>query len=571
VGQGVDLFLRSPDKPPFFLGRTRIKQAVNAFLEFDLKRLRRRRRLAGKRREVEYYFRRLADRPGRLEGAVLIDATWDNPNYWARLSLFRAALGVVSGNEVAVVAPPRNEITTKCLNNLGITRIEEYKDTAIDERFLTKACDLLAKTNAPGDILSWRLPYDLPADIVMYDAILKKQRMPCIDLSDPKIEGYVATILRIIDNNMELLDRIRPQLLLLSHLSGFFSATLGMLAAQKNIPAIFLGGRFGTERFKKITGKSYFYDYFDVPKNKDLNFMIPNKVKALAEIGDAYLKKRFLGETTDIGGIYAYQKRKKHVERKDILEKFGWNPDLPIVVVYASNWFDYPHTYGMNQFRDFLDWIGATVAVAREVTDVNWLFKAHPCDAWYKGSTLDDILPDPIAVHVRHAQKDWQGKSLINCVDAMITYHGSIGIEGAALGKPVMVADRGFYHDFGFVHFPKNREAYIHALRKAWWSDMDMDDAAFRAKVFAGLFYGAPDWRKGFIFDDDTRGEELYETMLDKFEQNREVVDRVINEISDWWESDHDRLHVYLMDKAEGYQLSNAVETGSLVNSKKSP
>lgn len=550
------MFLRSPDKPPFFLGRTRIKQTVNAFLEFDWKKRRRRRYLTEKRREVEEYFRRLADRPGRFEGTVLIDATWDNPNYWARLTLFRAALGTASGNEVAVVAPPRNEIVTNCLNNLGITRIEEYKSTVVDERFLAEARDLLAKTGAPEDILNWRLPHDLPSDLVMYDVILKKQRTPCIDLSDPKIEGYVAAGLRIIDDSLKLLERVQPRLLVLSHATGFLLATLGALAVQKNIPTILLTGYFGTERFKKITKV---YDFADVPKGKDLDFMPLNKAEALAEICRVYLEKRFSGETTDLGGVYAYRKRQKYVERKDIIEEFGWNPDLPIVAVYAANWFDFPHAYGMGQFRDFLDWIEATVAVACEVTDVNWLFKAHPCDAWYKGVTLDDLFPDPIAPHVRHARKDWQGKSLIDSIDAMITCHGSIGFEGAALGKPVMVASRSIYHDFGFVRFPEDREAYLQALRKAWWSDMDMKDTTFRAQIFAGLLYGAPHWRKDFIFDDDSHGQELYETMLDKFEQNREKVDHIIDEIAEWRESDHDRLHAYLMDRAEGYQLSNVV------------
>ena len=38
---------------------------------------------------------------------------------------------------------------------------------------------------------------------------------------------------------------------------------------------------------------------------------------------------------------------------------------------------------------------------------------------------------------------------MIENADALVTYHGTSALEYASLGKPVMVADRGWYHDFG--------------------------------------------------------------------------------------------------------------------------
>lgn len=85
----------------------------------------------------------------------------------------------------------------------------------------------------------------------------------------------------------------------------------------------------------------------------------------------------------------------------------------------------------LHYFRDFLEWIEQTLAVASAQDSVNWLFKAHPCDDWYasiQGTQLEDLVTSTCQPHIRLADKTWNGLDLIHTLDGIVTCHGTIGI-----------------------------------------------------------------------------------------------------------------------------------------------
>lgn len=59
----------------------------------------------------------------RFEGTVLIDGMFDNPNYWFRLSLLRAGIGLVEGTEVGLLGPFATRECRRTFANLGIGRV----------------------------------------------------------------------------------------------------------------------------------------------------------------------------------------------------------------------------------------------------------------------------------------------------------------------------------------------------------------------------------------------------------------------------------------------------------------
>jgi hypothetical protein len=58
---------------------------------------------------------------------------------------------------------------------------------------------------------------------------------------------------------------------------------------------------------------------------------------------------------------------------------------------------------------------------------------------------------------------------MLATLDAFVTYHGTVGIEATALGKPVLVADQGWCQDWGFVTGPTSRLEYLELLPTQWW------------------------------------------------------------------------------------------------------
>jgi hypothetical protein len=206
----------------------------------------------------------------------------------------------------------------------------------------------------------------------------------------------------------------------------------------------------------------------------------------------------------------------------------------------------------MSYFRDFLDWTQATLSAAQGQRRVNWLFKAHPCDQWYGGVTLADLMPPLDANgHVQLAPMNWNGSAVLDAMDAVVTYHGTVGIEAAAAGKPVLVADRGWYHDAGFVTWPRSREEYLNALGADWWKAIDLHATRRRAQVFAGWYFGRPSWQRGFILDDDSAQASIYARLPRLFAENGEPLRRELDTIRAWYDSDRRHYHTFKMSEAD--------------------
>ena len=534
-------------------GRSLVRRGVATAKLLSPARLYRAREAARWRRDGETVLADfMASADPRFKGAVLVDGMWDNPNYWIRYALFRAAVGSAGGREVGVVGMYRAVEGRRTLERFGASRttqvLELRGDMAAHRR---EARRLLTETRTAADVLSWRLPHGVPADFV-YDGILKRQRSACVDLADGRLVGYVAEALASITAADRLLDSDRFELILLSHAVNFQFAALAWLAIRRGIPVVLLYGNYGVPRFVKLTEPADLYDAIDRPTAVDLSSISEARQQQLAAVGSAYLSKRMVGETDDIGARYAYQKASERVSRAALAEKLGWDPGRPIVGVYASNWFDFPHPCGMSHFRDFLDWTEATLDAARRRRQVNWLFKAHPCDQWYGGVTLADLMPPMKAGgHVQLAPIDWNGSAVLEAMDAVVTYHGTVGIEAAAAGKPVLVADRGWYHDAGFVTWPRSRQEYLDLLAADWWKSVDLDATRRRAQVFAGWYFGRPAWQGGFVLTDDTVQAPIYARIRRLFAENPEALRREVDTIRAWYASEHRHYHTFKMARAE--------------------
>ena len=207
----------------------------------------------------------------------------------------------------------------------------------------------------------------------------------------------------------------------------------------------------------------------------------------------------------------------------------------------------------MFNFRDFYDWIQAILEVAKNNMDVNWLFKAHPCDQWYGGITLKDLVNVEECDHINHVPDDWNGAALIEVTDAIITYHGTIGLEATARGKPVLIADKGWYEDWKFVKCPKSRQEYLNLLNENWWEGMDLTENARLAQVFAGWYWGRPAWQQDFLLKDDSHQGAIYDSITSLLENNKDVIYKEVNSLHKWFESDIQHYHVHKMMQTNQY------------------
>lgn len=490
---------------------------------------------------------------------VLIDGMWDNPNYWTRYALIRRALGLTKGRETGLIGQHSRSKVKASFATLGIAPLADYAAAARPStRHLAAAKAMLAGLGARGDLLQLQMPGGFPAALV-FDAILKRQRRATADLRDPQLPAYLAEVLAHLEAAEQIIDEGKFDLVVLSHALDYTYSAIAWVAIRRNIPVLVLYGDYGTARFFRLKEADDLFAYPGRPTIAELAGM-PSRTQALLrEQGAAQLHARLNGQTNDVGAVYAYQRRRNAVDKTALSECFGWNPATPVVGVYNSNWFDYPHASGLREFRDFLDWIEQTLDMARSNDSVNWLFKAHPCDDWYasiKGTRLEDLVAATNLPHIRMADKSWNGLDLIRTLDGIVTCHGTIGIEASSLGTPVLVPYAGWYGHADFAVNPGGRHSYLAALKKEWWKGVATEAGQAKAELFAGWMFCVPDWHGSYILQDDSRQDAIYPELPRFLEANASALEKEVHEIRDWFDSGHSYLHVFKMSRANGFQLA---------------
>ncbi|MEM9544007.1 MAG: glycosyltransferase [Cyanobacteria bacterium P01_E01_bin.42] len=494
-----------------------------------------------------------------FKGPILVDAMWDNPNYWLCYTFLRIALGLANTQEVGLLGDFRQEECTSTLSHFGFEEIIKFRDFFSEQDLAHRqAQQFLQNTQTPNDILNWQLPDLIPAYDV-YDYLLKRQRNAIVDLQDIHLESYITEYFRAIQAARVILDRVQPKLVVMSHASSGATpfGPLMWMAISRNILVLVPRSDYGLLRFWKFYDAEDVYARYQHLTGELLESLPENKADILARVGRDYLTRRLTGKTTDPASVYAFQRASTSIERENLIKTLNWNLETPIIAVYASTWFDNPHVNNMKHFRDFVDWLTATVLVAKENDRVNWLFKPHPRDDYYGNITLKDMMPAVHADNIHLVPKEWNGKAVMNCVDALVTYHGTAGIEYAAAGKPVLVADRGWYHDCGFVKLPRSREEYLQILKTSWWQEFDLQTIARRAQIFAGWNFGKPLWQGNFQLSADSEQDKIYPTIPNLLSANQDAFEKEISTIYQWYYSNSRLYHTFKMEQANDYQSVN--------------
>lgn len=503
--------------------------------------------LAGERRSVTGW------KPQR----TLIDGTWFNANYWYRVCLARAAMATVEGEEFGLLGPHSASRSRKSFVRHGIKNIRTLADAAkqVKVEAAALAGRLVAGTKSANDILNWRMPNGLPASFV-YDHILKRQRTAEVNVADPAFDDDVIAACADCLAAERLLDEIKPDLVLLSHGIGMPYAALGWSAMQRGIRTVVLFGNYGVPRPFKLSEPADFFDWNSGFTADEIDALSPETRAQLVTVGKSYVQRRLAGLTDDLGGSLAFSATGR-LDRDALCRRYGWSPDVPIVAVYASNWFDYPHSFGLVRFSNFLDWMLATLEVASKTTSVNWLFKPHPCDDWYGGVTLSDLMPAQTPKHIALLTIDGSGADIMKSVEALVCVHSTAGLEYASQGKPVLVADSGWYDRGGFAVTVTSRDEYLDALQRRWWLDVNVEAAKERALAFAGGYFCAPEWQDTLLMTDDSVQDAAWgriESMLGR----KAELKAEIETLRLWFLSDARRYHLFKMTHADRFSVANA-------------
>jgi hypothetical protein len=200
---------------------------------------------------------------------------------------------------------------------------------------------------------------------------------------------------------------------------------------------------------------------------------------------DDFLNKRLSGETKQVDVNLAY-KDKKVYETEELKAQLGIKNNFPLVFIFCHVFSDAPHVSKKMIFRDYYDWLVETIEKVKNIDGVNWIVKPHPSAKLYGeegiiANMVNKNRPDNLFL----TPNDFSTASIKNLADVIVTCQGTVGLEFACFGIPVVLAGEAFYSNLGFTEEPADRESYfrqlenISTLKKLSPDQMDLAKKAF--------------------------------------------------------------------------------------------
>ena len=145
----------------------------------------------------------------------------------------------------------------------------------------------------------------------------------------------------------------------------------------------------------------------------------------------------------------------------------------PIWAIFTHLDWDAVFAFEPILFRDPTEWVLETLKAIVEIPDVTWVIKIHPAErilGTARGSqqTIAEHFPS-LPSHVRLIPADSQINTygLLPLLHGGVTIRGTVGLELAMLGKPVILAGEAHYGAKGFTYDSQSKDQYFALLQQA--------------------------------------------------------------------------------------------------------
>lgn len=224
-----------------------------------------------------------------------------------------------------------------------------------------------------------------------------------------------------------------------------------------------------------------------MPWTEENNLRVTREIAACYEGRDWYLSG---GPATTSG-------------RDDVRRRLGLSTDRPVAAIFPHVLWDAPVLWGTPLFPSYQEWFLRTMRIAYAHTGVDWLVKLHPSHVWREALSeepeevrvLARLGPRPPHVTLIPADTPLTTRELLTAVDYCVTVRGTVGVEAARLGIPVITAGEARYTHHGFTVDSATAGAYLDRLRHIERTPPLAPAARELAERFAyGAFLARP-WR----------------------------------------------------------------------------
>lgn len=177
-----------------------------------------------------------------------------------------------------------------------------------------------------------------------------------------------------------------------------------------------------------------------------------------------YFRKRFAGEVIQHDVLNAYKGGGRNFEfGKPLCIKE--NSDGVVVTLFAHVFCDAPRNIPGTLFGDFYRWFVESVRVLVDNPNVLLYIREHPSAHLYGEKNLVSQILAQMGVNDRVTL--WGEVTtdvVLEGTDVVVTCSGTVGLEAAYLGKPVVISSRCSYSQLGLCHEFETKKDYLSFL-----------------------------------------------------------------------------------------------------------
>ena len=182
-------------------------------------------------------------------------------------------------------------------------------------------------------------------------------------------------------------------------------------------------------------------------------------------------------ETQDWFSCVGTQFDKQILSQQMTRQRLGLSCDKKVAVIFPHILWDGSFFWGEDLFDDYTQWLIETIRAASANSRLQWVVRLHPAHVVKdRLSSTHDSKPAELAVienvfgklppHVKLLLPDNELStySLFQVADYVVTVRGTVGIESALFGVPVVTGGTGRYDRRGFTLDSSTRQEYLEKL-----------------------------------------------------------------------------------------------------------
>lgn len=336
-----------------------------------------------------------------------------------------------------------------------------------------------------------------------------------VELDDPLVRDHLA---RLLPQTMQgvlaaeaLLDTVQPEILL-CHEKGYASeGPVFEVALNRGLNCIYWCHPYKEDCliFRRYTRETKTLQAFSLSREswETVRWMPWTEARErdmMQEFRDRYEELRwFLARRLQDGKVLK--------AREEVQRQLGLDPRKKTAVIFSHLTWDASFFHGEDLFEDYEEWLLEAVRAACANPALNWVVKLHPATQYrlraegITGELSERLtLREHVGVLPRHVTVlgpdiDINTFSLFTLTDYCLTVRGTIGIEMACFGIPVLTAGTGRYAGLGFTVDSTDRTEYLARLaRLQELPRLSAEQTELAKKHAYALFKLRPAWFKTF-------------------------------------------------------------------------